>query len=203
MKKILIILITFISFSCKAQQPIIALDSLAADIPDGSYLKDFKHDLDKFVGTWIMTTPISKLTIKLRKIEQYNNDIFFEDILVGEYKYELNGSTVVNTLPAFLDLSIDPYYHNIVGSRIIYKGQHPSCSTCSNDEKRMDLFFTDPDELTRGYLNDAGGIVLRHKIENGIEKMEIKIFINDTVVMPENAPSNFQLPTGEYTLTKQ
>ncbi len=202
MKKILIILITFISFSCKAQQPVIPLEDLGTDFANGTYLKDVNNDLDKFVGTWIMTTPISKLTIKLRKIEQYNRGSYFLDVLVGEYKYELNGSTVVNTLPNFLDLSIEPYNHCIVGSRIIYKGQYPACSTCSITENRVSLFFTDPDELTRGYLN-PGGIALRHKIENGIEKMEAKIFIDGPVFMPENAPSNFQLPTGEYTLTKQ
>ena len=80
MKNILIILITIISFSCKAQQPIIALDSLGFDIPNGAYLKDLSHDLDKFVGTWVMQSPFSKLTIKIKKIDQYNNDTFFEDI---------------------------------------------------------------------------------------------------------------------------
>ncbi len=63
------------------------------------YFKDMNNDLDKYVGTWVWEENGNKLTVELEKSIQYHlfND-HYEDVLLGNYKYEENGTTIVDTM---------------------------------------------------------------------------------------------------------
>ena len=56
MKQIfLITLIIFSFFNCKAQSPIIAIDSLGMHNTENAYYKDLNNELNSFEGTWLYT----------------------------------------------------------------------------------------------------------------------------------------------------
>lgn len=50
MKKLFLIIITVLSFSCKAQE--YPLNTNPSEIPNNAYLKDMNNELDKYVGLW-------------------------------------------------------------------------------------------------------------------------------------------------------
>ena len=56
----------------------------------GTYYQDFDNLLDPFVGTYVYTNGnFEKLTFEFRKmIHSNSNNLYYEDLLVGEYKYE-------------------------------------------------------------------------------------------------------------------
>ncbi len=100
MKHILIIVIvTFSLLNCKAQNPIVSLDAYRHTTPDGAYYKDLDNEFNKLEGSWTYTNGNTSLTIILQKKEliYVNND--YRDILVGEYRYSINGVEIINTLP--------------------------------------------------------------------------------------------------------
>jgi hypothetical protein len=66
---------------------------------DGAYFKDINDDLDKYEGIWVWEENGNKLTIVLEKSIQ--DDWFpshYEDLIVGNYKYEENGIVIVDTM---------------------------------------------------------------------------------------------------------
>jgi hypothetical protein len=101
--KQLFLLIAMIPFwNCKAQSPILPLLSGdSGNIVQGAYYKDLDNVFDKFVGSWKYTNGSTSLIITFKKKTIFYNiyDDYYEDILVGEYKYIENGIEIVNTLP--------------------------------------------------------------------------------------------------------
>lgn len=190
------ILTVFLSISCKSQS-IVPLDSKRHKTPDNSYFKDLNGELDKFVGTWKMTVNDTILTIVIEKKEKViiNNRYF--DILVGEYSYTINGEEIVNTLP---NLSQNNSEKNMGGGYISKPNQYPKCDDCNSNERRIDMYFSDPE---REYLNS--NVVLRYIHDNNaLDKMSIKIYERDMVILPyEGAPEEPRVPYGEYLLEKQ
>ncbi|MFT5242981.1 MAG: hypothetical protein ACI8QQ_000905 [Psychroserpens sp.] len=63
------------------------------------------------------------------------------------------------------DNSIFILDHYIAGNTILHKGQYPKCDDCVVDQRQVFVYFTDP---LYEYIHSA--MVLRHKVENGIEK---------------------------------
>ena len=200
MKNIIItILIIIATISCKAQSPIYPLSDHTIEITNGAYYKDMDGDLDNFIGTWLYQNGNTSFKITLQKTLQYFNDQWYEDLLYGEYQYIEGGVEFVNTLS---NNPLDLYDFNISGCSIIYKGQYPSCSTCTLLERRVFLDFTDPDP-NLSYISSA--IVLRYINDgSGIDKMEVQLVTNGTKVLPyDGAPNQPTVPYGEYLLIKQ
>lgn len=193
MKNLTILLLILITFSCKAQTPIIPLDSFD-DFPNGAYYKDVNNDLTKYAGTWQNTQGNSVLTIVLQKKEMIFDDRNYHDMIIGEYKYVQNGVEVINTLSLLNDPAIEEYYHNISGYSALYKTSFPNCEQCSPTEIRRKLHLSDPQ---REYLNYR--MVLQY-----INATTIKIMIypQGTVILPENAYTSLRVPDGVYVMTK-
>ncbi|MBR9913464.1 MAG: hypothetical protein GYB32_01350 [Algicola sp.] len=106
----------------------------------------------------------------------------------------------INTLP-LIGTYNDAYDYNLQGNDIIGKfSDAPDCDTCLLSERRISLTFYDPDP-NREHLHDA--IVLRHVVENDVERIETVIYSAGTVVQPEDQPDSPRVPYGAYTLTKQ
>lgn len=118
MRKILLILLTCTSlYSCVAQTfPMEGKDTPLL-IKAGMSLKDTDNNLDKFEGTWIYEDGISKLTVVLQKVENYESAGYFSDMILGNYIYEENGIEIINTLtnPAASQGSDDIYHIRMHG----------------------------------------------------------------------------------------
>ncbi|KGO86208.1 hypothetical protein Q764_13740 [Flavobacterium suncheonense GH29-5 = DSM 17707] len=186
------------SFSCKAQ--VVPLNTYYDDASTGAYFKDTFDEMNKFVGTWKFTSGNTTLTITLEKKENVFDGEFYEDLLIGEYKYVKNGIELINTLPVLNDPSITGRYHNISGRQIIPNNIFVLCNDCTQNERRFKLHFNDPQ---RDYLSVS--IILRYLLnESNPNKMTVTVFANDGVMLPYNgAPTEPRVPYGEYLMIKQ
>ncbi|MBB4805953.1 hypothetical protein HNP38_001225 [Chryseobacterium defluvii] len=106
MKKIfLLATIIFLFVQCKAQNHIVNLTDCDSyfDRSSGDYYnKDLNNVLDKYAGTWKWTNGNREFTLTLTKqvkhhFNQYGNDDYYEDRLVGYYKYKENGLIIADT----------------------------------------------------------------------------------------------------------
>lgn len=198
MKKILFIaLLSFIN--CKAQNPIINLET-PGFLPKtrNAYYKDVDNYLSQFAGTWAYNNGNTTLKIVIQKKEmKLMPGGFFEDMLIGEYRYIKDGVEKVSTLPN-LDVDFpDPYGHRIVGNLMQGKMGNPLCFDCSDtDRKVVRLYFYDP--ITK--LNAE--LYLRYLGNN-----QMRIFIRQKMILstPEHPVTNtiMTVPTGEYIMTRQ
>jgi hypothetical protein len=191
MKKILITLTILIAFSCKSQ--IIPQNNAYVEIPNNAYIKDTQNFLDNFVGTWHYQNGNEQFTITLAKVLHHDYGSWYEDILIGEYKYiDSNSTTLVNTLS---DINTPSIHHNISGATSLVRLEYPKCPECDTGEYRIKSFFYDPD---RKYQNIA--IVFR-----SISATQIKIKLYRSGISATNdpnAPDEMRIPEGEYLMNK-
>jgi hypothetical protein len=103
MKQILILITIVFALSCKAQNPIISTveydenDNL--ELTDGCYLKDVENKYNPFIGTWVWEEGTARLEIVFEKIEMVFDGDYYEDMLVGKYKFtNSNGEEKHNSL---------------------------------------------------------------------------------------------------------
>lgn len=208
MKNIKIIIFLLVSvFACRAQKnpptlkPQLPLETNRNNIPDGYYLHDNLSEMDKFVGTWQYTNGNTSLTIRLGKVEESFNGDFYEDALVGDFKYIENGSLIINTLPSFDTNNFQNGDFHIGGNYILTNDAtiHP-CDTCNLGERRFELYFSDPE---RRYLYVS--IILRYLADqNNPEQIQVRLLSVDGGVLPyEDAPVIPRVPYGTYILNKQ
>ncbi len=203
MKKLIMIAIAFLSFSCKAQQHIVGLYSNEDfDTNSNYYLKDLDNDFDKFIGTWKWEDGNTSLTFKLDKEIKYQLDAtsMYKDMLVGEYQYVENGVEKANTLSNFDNPSLKGADHRICGFSIISKISRPKCDECTIDERRARI------SISHQTAEDVTStLVLRYVVEGGVEKLKIRIFGGGPRFVEEDRtdPVELDVPHGEYTLTKQ
>ncbi|MBM6498045.1 DUF6705 family protein [Flavobacterium macrobrachii] len=212
MKKIILILL--ISSSCTAQNPIINIYNKPnyQGRTSNAYYKDLDNFQNQFIGTWIFENGMEKLEIRFRKREMMFSPggvEYYEDVLVGEYKYiNPEGVEKVNSL---LNLNLnhvsrfDYNLHSI--TQLDNYGFAPQCPECPPGTKRMYMSFDEP-------ANDDSGLkaalILRKVVENGVEKIiaqleHIKAH-NGRSKEDIYSPSTFRdfsVPYGFYTLIKQ
>ena len=188
----------FFIVSCKAQNPVVGLTQKKGSIPDNIYYKDIDGDLDKYVGTWKYTNGNTSITITFRKILQDYNGKWYADKLIGDYKYVKNGVVVMDYLSRINDPNVNNAQHYIDGNRIIYPYQVVDCDTCTHMERRIELFYGDPE---RRYLSQ--GLVIRHINASGTEKIQANIRLENLRMAPEGTDLEPRIPYGNYTLIKQ
>ena len=130
--------------SCKAQSPIINLTDYDGSMTPGCYVRDTYNDLDPFVGTYVFEEGNIYFKVILKKIVMSYNQSYYEDMIVGEMQYKLNGDDLFNSLS-----KIDIVYpnqealHSIDGNYILLNHYKPECYDCAPNEKRLSLIFTD------------------------------------------------------------
>ncbi|MCO6147539.1 DUF6705 family protein [Flavobacterium sp. NRK1] len=202
--KQLFLTLLFISCISKAQ----TIKSLYDDeytTVEGVYYKDTHNDFDNFTGTWKYTSGTTSLTITLQKKtmipSKYGSADIFQDMLVGEYKYIENGIVKINTLPQ-LSLDLDPFDYNIAGS-IIVGPLSQYCLNCSSNDRKVLLFFNDPD---RYILGMSGEMFFERADSGNVQKLKLKFRAtgNRLVEVGTTPPyTSFTVPFGEYILVKQ
>jgi len=201
MKKVQLIFITLITFLSNAQNPIIDLSESRFGQPDGYYKKDIQNLLNPFEGTYLYTSGNTLFKMVLvKKVRQYNGR-YYEDLLIGEYQYIVNGIERVNTINEINTVYNNQRVHNIDGNQIVDNNFRMwKCPTCPANEKRFHGSIRDAS------TNRYARITMRRTNENGQEVMKIKISHvtgGNTIVEGQPAPPDFSLPQGEFTLIKQ
>ncbi|MCX7551611.1 DUF6705 family protein [Xanthomarina sp. F2636L] len=194
MKHIFILFSIISCLSCKAQSPLFMADP---ELPAGTYYKDMNNDMDKFVGTWKWDNGNSSWTITLEKVEYFLIGGYYRDILIGEYQYIENGDLIINTLPLLNDSSVQGFEHYIAGSLILHKFHPLPCEDCTTDERRVQLFFNDPQKSYQ-----SGRLWLRHRIISGVEQLDARLY-GEIKSVDTGAFGDGTVPNGEYTLIKQ
>ena len=131
--------------SCKAQSPIINItDYHGSDIPAGSYFKDTYNDLDPFVGTYVFEEGNIYFKVILKKIVMTYNQSYYEDMIVGEMQYRVNGVDLFNSLSKInIVYPNQEALHSIDGNYVLLNHNKPECYDCAPNEKRLSLFFSD------------------------------------------------------------
>ena len=157
MKKVILLLIFAVSFSCKAQQTIPMSQDYTNYLKNNNYIKDTNNDLDKFVGTWKWISPTNSNTyfeIVYFKVLYWNPNAinnYFEDKVLGNYKYVENGVIITNTLnwntyndlysstfPAIIGNDVKPQFKDL----LINMSDVAKSKTCKADFKIIDLNAT-------------------------------------------------------------
>jgi len=200
MKKIFYLLfILSISLKCTAQSSVVNLTDRNGTRLTGVYYKDIDNTLENFIGTWKYTKGNKSLIIIIKKVTKDYNSHYYEDYLVGEYKYVENGVEIINTIPQFDSIYENQRNHNIWGNRILENTYKPKCSDCLPNEKRVELGFNDP-------IRQLGGeLILRRVTLNGQPALKaFKRTTNYYISMDEQSPyTEMLVPSGEYMLIKQ
>lgn len=202
MKTIVLFLLIVSGGYAPAQQIEPLYDNPDYAVPN-TYYKDLYNDLDPFVGTWMYTNGNTSLTITLQKKIRVLNDNFFEDMLIGGYKYVVNGTTVVNTLPLLDNNYTDPIYYPLYGSRIIGPNS-PACQNCDPDTRLVTLAF---DESDRDVYIMGPEMQFQRVDDGGVQKVKV-VFKSTVTALPDSPThtpefSNYSVPFGTYVLTRQ
>ncbi|MEY8849926.1 DUF6705 family protein [Psychroserpens sp. XS_ASV72] len=200
MKNTFLILISILTISSKAQNPVLPLKGSGA-FQENAYYKDLDNEFDKYVGTWVFQNGDTQLVLKFIQKEQIFNGEWYQDELIGEYKYVENGVEIMDFLPRLTNPNINDAQHYISFSSFYKKLAYPSCEDCPTSERRVQMFFNDPAPDRKHFSNY---IILRHIVENGVEK--IVAYLTEpqgSYSIADGQPFDIRVPSGYYTLTRQ
>ena len=171
MKRILLITVSLLYISCKAQTVMqeVPLDGSGSE-QQGLYYKDFNNTLNQFEGTYLYTNGNTSFKIILQKKVQSNyNNYCQEDILIGAYKYVENGVTKVDVLDDINNTYPNGRYYKIWGNFIL-TGNTLGCTDCSANEKWISGSIEDP------VSGSVDTLFIRKVTENGQEAIKIWIY---------------------------
>lgn len=168
MKNTIVLITALLFINCKAQYTAIKpLDGMAA-IENGIYYKDLNNLLNTFEGTYLYTNGATSFEIILQKKSLSNvNNVYYEDILIGAYKYIENGITKVDVLNDIYNTHPNGVQYKIYGNWI-RTGQR-YCPQCEPNEKWLRGRIVDPVSHSVDILH------IRKTVVNG--EPAIKIFI--------------------------
>lgn len=200
--------ILLLALSCKAQT--LPIDTPGHLIEDDSYVKDLNNELNNFVGTQVYTNGNINFTVTIQKLVHSFNGDYYEDYLIGEYAYTLNGLTIINTLsnrPDESEGNTENGPDNInnvnvtqnIGGRYLVTRQDLDCPNCGVNERRIGLYFVDPE---RKYLHNRMNFRYMEGQTNP-EKITIIIKARSGAVIPEDGFEIPRVPYGTYLMEKQ
>ncbi len=100
-RSILTIVVIILALSCKAQ--IIAVEDFQkypAEIPEGAYVKDVNHLLDKYIGNWkgIYSKNNYTYELQIKKIKKEVLGIYIDKLIMRYRITDNNGNEVFSTL---------------------------------------------------------------------------------------------------------
>ncbi|WP_054850771.1 DUF6705 family protein [Olleya sp. ITB9] len=174
MKKIiLIITIGLIFYNCKAQSPVLNMETtFSSDVPVNAYYKDANNILNNFEGTWLYTNGNNSLKIILVKSTQHFNGKYYEDLLIGGYQYIENGVEKINTLTDADNLNLGDNA-SIEGNNIYNNCKYSPVDDCVDGEKNLHLSIKDVP--LEGHIGD---LRLFKRTINGQEVLKVNISMN-------------------------
>jgi len=199
MKKINILIVFIITLNCKAQSPIIDIDTWNGDSQENAYYKDINNYFNDFEGTWLYTNGNNSFKIILEKKTMAYTGKFYMDYMIGEYQYIENGIEKINTLPNFSQAR----GHGISGDTLLDNSSsaRPYCPTCPVNERRLQLSLFDNE---RGL---SGTFTFKKTTVNGQLALEGALWGNGVPggINEDNPPQYTELtvPTGTFIFVKQ
>ncbi|WP_225037264.1 DUF6705 family protein [Winogradskyella sp. SM1960] len=192
---ITLILLLFISLSCKAQSPIINIEDDEGDEIVNAYYKDTNNLLDPFVGTWVLDDGVQYLKIVFEKKEMVDAGNYYEDLLIGEFQYKENGVELVNTLNKLTESLEYEYHHSIHGNYI--KTHYSPFDEYTSDNFRISLIMGEP-------TGRASSLDVRTTIVDGQPAIQIFKRGGIKVLEPgETQSSQPIIPDGFYFLKQE
>ncbi len=174
----------------------------------GAYYKDLDNDLNNFVGTWKYTNGTTSLTITLQKKEMaayvfsFSNISYYEDVLVGGYKYVENGVEKINTLPQ-IQLELPNSYNYPISGNIILSPPTTNCEGCLTNMRAVYVGFSDP---TREIFGMESKMIFARADSGGVQKLllKFKMISGGLEEDGEDRPyDEYTVPFGDYLLVKQ
>ena len=212
MKKTAILIVFIILPYISNAQILDIYTTLTSETPRNAYLKDLVNFQNQFEGTWLYQNGQEYLEVRFVKKEMMLWNIgpnqYYEDNLVGEYKYiDSNGVQKVNSL-SNLNISHNSVFaYNIHGNIKLSMDDYPRCSVCPPGTERFYLFF---DEPANDDMMLSANFIIRRVIESGVVKLKVQFVqysrANGRKKGDFVSPSffrEFSLPYGNYTLIKQ
>lgn len=200
MKKILNLATLFIAIGCSAQSPVINITN-DSSMAEGCYNKDVDNVLPQFEGNYLYTNTATNTTLEIRmikKIMQFDGH-YYEDLIIGEYEYKVNGVTIISTLANLNTVYPSQEDHNIAGNSIIKKVSRYTCNDCGTNERRLLLGFSDPTTPI------WSRILVRKILVGGSPAIKI-LFLpggGNMYMVGTPPPPDPKVPSGEYILMKQ
>lgn len=177
-----------------------------------AYFKDIDNFQNQFIGTWVYQNGQERLEIKFRKLQMAligeGPRQYYEDVLVGEYKYiDATGVEKVNSIPLLENYYETIFKYNLYSGGKMTNSSAPICNVCPPGTERLYMFF---DEQGNDDFGLSAAFTMRRVVENGVEKI-IAQLENVSQASNENKenvdqPSlfrHFSVPYGFYTLIKQ
>lgn len=199
MKNIIVIFaLLFSTTYILAQSVVIDINESGLGRPTGYYRKDINNVLDQFEGTYVYINGNKVFTITLvKKIKQYNSS-YYQDLIIGEYQYSVNGTVIQDTMPNLNVVYNNQYIKHAIGGDYTLSNNNRrwKCPQCYPNERRLSAKITDMS------TERSADFLMRKTIINGQQVLQVKIF--DVLPDFENINSpDFSLPMGEFTMIKQ
>ena len=195
MKKIILILLLAVITSCKAQSPIINILEWDGIRSPNMYLKDVANDINTFTGTYLFDNGTIYFKVQLKKITMAYSGYNYEDLLVGELEYRVNGVTLVNTLPMFNEYDENPYRHAIWGTWVVDNNYKPICNDCAPNERRMAVVADD--------TKRAFSLIIRKMMVGSSQALKFSFKYGGESVIQGQTPVVPYIQEPEYILIKQ
>lgn len=189
MKTLRIIITLFIlNINCAIGQ-IVDLDDRDGSIVANTYYKDTQNKLNQFEGTWVYDDGINYIKLILVKKYHFPEENYFEDILVGEIQYKIDGNEIINTLNKINANYSDNDDYSISGNDFWYN--HTPFDEFTSDNFRLKTRIMENHCLSR--------IDIRTLTLNG--QQAIQIF--KRIPMEIEQECHALIPGGFYYLIKQ
>jgi hypothetical protein len=164
----------------------------------GYYYTDMYNVLDPFVGTYLYTNGNTSFKIILQKKQHSSVGIYFEDMLIGGYRYVENGVVKVDVLNDLANNFARGTSHKISG-RVIMTGNKYGWTDCAPNEKWIYGSIEDP------VSGSVDTLFIFKRIVGGQEAL--KIFILHSIgFKPEGSPTPIPISypiSQEIILIKQ
>lgn len=162
----------FTLLNCKAQSPIITLEDWDGTEIDNAYYKDVNNVLNNFEGTWLFENGNTSLEIVLVKSLQFFNGDYYEDTIVGGYRYVEDGVEKINTLDDANNPNLG-FSASIDGNTVYESCKYLPVDDCVDGEKYLDLSINDV--TSDGHIGD---LIVSKRVVNGQEVIKINIAMN-------------------------
>jgi hypothetical protein len=206
MKTILSISIISFCIGCTAQIQTIPIERNKpwGNLPN-AYHKDVHNYFNPFEGTWVYEGSGVKLTFSFYKKEMVYDSFnggFYSDLLVGEYKYEVNGTVLLNTLPNLYTPGSGFDKNNIWGMHLYPNKNFPECIDCEPFEVRLSLGLR---HVNQPLLDTR--LILRKRTISGIDYIEATVFSTIMTTFNNEIPADpnelVVIPAGSYLMQRQ
>lgn len=205
------LLIVIVAINCKAQT--FNIEGFNGDPITGAYYKDINNIFDPFVGTWLYTNGNQSFKIILKKMNHSSmGDVYYEDLLVGEYENKINNIVKVSTISSINNNYTNGSNHNITANSIL-RGGTRACRSCPTTDVFINGGMIETVGVTTSNLSPFdpnnphtyyGEIFMKRIVVNGQAALEFTFYWRSSFVQKGYPkPQSPSLTAGTYIMIKQ